>query len=315
MRIRISHETAYAYEPAARSIIQVLRLTPRSFEAQYVVRWRISTDVDCALRQSEDSLGNIVHSFSHPGPIERVAVTAEGEIETFDSVGVVRGAVEPLPPDIYLRAAPLADANGALREFAENAVGDKAEALDRLHPLMAAIRETMTFDPTPTTSTTTAAEAFALRRGVCQDFAHIFIACSRWLGIPSRYVSGYLARPDGALQSAGHAWAESYVADLGWVAFDATNDTCTDEHYVRVAVGFDYQSAAPVRGARAGFGSETLNVSLKIGEAQQSQSQSQGPRPEPKPGVNAPAFMRRRGHRACIRRRFIRLVCRPERIE
>ena len=287
MRIRISHETAYAYEPAARSIIQVLRLTPRSFETQYVVRWRISTDVDCILRQGEDSLGNIVHSFSHPGPIDRISVTAEGEIETFNAVGVVRGAVEPLPPEIFLRAAPLAEANGALRKFADSVVGDKREALDRLHPLMDAIHETMTFDPAPTFPTTTAAEAFALRRGVCQDFAHVFIACSRWLGIPSRYVSGYLVRPDGADQSAGHAWAECHVPDLGWVAFDSANDTCTDEHYVRVAVGFDYQSAAPVRGARAGYGNETLSVSLKIGEAQrqsqgqgqsqsQSQSQSQG---------------------------------------
>jgi transglutaminase-like putative cysteine protease len=277
MRIRISHETSYAYEPAARSIIQVLRLTPRSFEAQYVMRWRISTDIDCALRQSEDSLGNIVHSFSHPGPIERVGVIAEGEIETFDPVGVVRGGVEPLPPDIYLRGAPLAEANGALRKFADDAVGDKREPLERLHPLMGAIHETMIFDPAPTFSTTTAAEAFALRRGVCQDFAHIFVACSRWLGIPARYVSGYLVRPDGAAQDAGHAWAEAYVPDLGWVAFDAANDTCTNEHYIRVAVGFDYQSAAPVRGARAGFGKETMNVSLRIGEAhRQSQSQSQG---------------------------------------
>lgn len=277
MRIRISHETSYAYAPAARSIIQVLRLTPRSFEAQYVLRWRIATDIDCTLRQSEDSLGNIVHSFSHPGPIERVGVTAEGEIETFNSVGVVRGSVEPLPPEIYLRAAPLAEANGALREFADDAVGDKREALERLHPLMAAIHETMTFDPAPTLSTTTAAEAFALRGGVGRDFAHVFIACSRWLGIPARYVSGYLVRPDGASQDAGHAWAESHVPDLGWVAFDPANDTCTDERYVRVAVGFDYQSAAPVRGARAGVGSETLNVSLRISQAQrQSQSQSQG---------------------------------------
>jgi transglutaminase-like putative cysteine protease len=277
MRIKISHETAYAYEPAARQIIQVLRLTPRSFEAQYVVRWRISTDVDCTLRQGEDSLGNIVHSFSHPGPLERVAVTAEGEIETFDTVGVMRGVAEPLPPDIFLRGAPLAEANGALRKFAEGAVADKLQPLDRLHPLMAAIFETMTLDPASTSSATTAAEAFALRRGGSRDYAHIFVACARWLGIPSRYVSGYLARPDGSSQNAGHAWAESYVPDLGWVAFDAAADTCANEHYVRVAVGFDSQSAAPIRGARAGYGSETLNVSLRIGEVhRQSQRQSQG---------------------------------------
>jgi transglutaminase-like putative cysteine protease len=275
MRIRISQETSYTFAPAARSIIQVLRLTPRSFEAQYVLRWRIATDIDCTLRQSEDSLGNIVHSFSHPGPLERVGVTAEGEVETFDSVGVVRGSVEPLPPDIYLRATPLAEANGALRKFAEDAVGDKREALERLHPLMTAIHETMSFAPAPTLSTTTAAEAFALRSGFGRDFAHVFIACSRWLGVPARYVSGFLVRPDAASQDAVHAWAECYVPDLGWVAFDAANDTCTDENYVRVAVGFDYQSAAPIRGARAGSGSETLSVSLKIGQAQrQSQSQN-----------------------------------------
>jgi transglutaminase-like putative cysteine protease len=280
MRIRISQQASYAYAPAARSIIQVLRLTPRSFEAQYVSRWRIATDIDCALRQSEDSLGNIVHSFSHSGPVERIGVTAEGEIETFDSVGVVRGSIEPLPAEIYLRAAPLAEANGALREFAEDATAGKREALDRLHPLMAAIHEAMTFAPTPSPATTTAAEAFALRIGVGRDFAHVFIACSRWLGLPARYVSGYLVRPDAESQDAldaSHAWAECYVPDLGWVAFDAANDACADERYVRVAVGFDYQSAAPVRGARAGFGSDTLSMSLKIGQAhRQSQSQNQG---------------------------------------
>jgi transglutaminase-like putative cysteine protease len=282
MRIRISQQASYAYAPAARSIIQVLRLTPRSFEAQYVSRWRIATDIDCALRQSEDSLGNVVHSFSHPGPVERIEVTAEGEVETFDSVGVVRGSIEPLPPEIYLRAAPLAEANGALREFAEAATAGKREPLDRLHPLMAAIHEAMTFAPAPTPATTTAAEAFALRNGAGRDFAHVFIACSRWLGMPARYVSGYFVRPDAEsrdAQDAGHAWAESYVPGLGWVAFDAANDVCADERHVRVAIGFDYQSAAPVRGARAGFGSETLSMSLRIGQAHrqgQSQSQSQG---------------------------------------
>lgn len=284
MRIRISQQAAYAYSPAARSIIQVLRLTPRSFEAQYVSRWRIATDVDCALRQSEDSLGNIVHSFSHPGPIEHIEVTAEGEIETFDTVGVVRGSIEPLPPEIYLRAAALAEANGALREFADAATAGQREPLERLHPLMGAIHEAMTFAPAATPATTSAAEAFALRNGVGRDFAHVFIACARWLGMPARYVSGYLAPPNGELrdgEDAGHAWAESYVAGLGWVAFDAANDTCADERYVRVAVGFDYQSAAPVRAARSGFGGETLSMSLRIGQAHrqgqsQSQSQSQG---------------------------------------
>jgi transglutaminase-like putative cysteine protease len=275
MRIRISQETSRVYEPAARSVIQVLRLTPRSFEAQYVMSWRVATDVDCVLRQSEDSLGNIVHSFSHPGPVERIGVTAVGQVETFDQAGVVRGLVEPLPPEIFLRAAPLAEANGALREFAEDVAAGGRDALERLHLLMAAIHRTMTFAPAsaPAPTTATAAEAFALRSGGGPDFAHVFIACSRWLGIPARCVSGYVARPDGDAQRAAHAWAESYAPDLGWVAFDAANNVCADERYVRVAVGFDYQGAAPARAARAGFGDDAVSVSLEIGEAQ---SQSQG---------------------------------------
>ena len=116
--------------------------------------------------------------------------------------------------------------------------------LDRLH-------EDIAFDPDPTHAGTTAAEAFALKRGVCQDMAHIFIGCARAAGVPARYISGYLHRNDGVTdQGAGHAWAEAYVADLGWVAFDPANGICATDAYVRVAVGLDYLGAAPVRGTR-----------------------------------------------------------------
>lgn len=270
MRIRISHETAYSYEPAARSIIQVLRLTPRSFETQYVVRWRISTDIDCILRQGEDSLGNIVHSFSHPGPVARIGVIAEGEIETFDSVGVVRGAVEPLPPEIYLRAAHLAEANGALRKFAEDAAGDKLEALDRLHPLMAAIHETMTFDPAPTVSTTTAAESFALRRGVCQDFAHLQIACLRSLNLAARYVSGYIrtypppGKPKLVGADASHAWLSAFCPGEGWLDLDPTNNVVPHGDHVTIGWGRDYGDVSPLHGLIVGGGTNDLTVAVDM---------------------------------------------------
>jgi transglutaminase-like putative cysteine protease len=261
MRIRISHEASFDYAPPARSVIQLLRLTPRSFEAQHVLRWRVSSDADGMLRQSEDSLGNVTHTFSHQGPIERVRIFADGEVETFDAVGVVRGAVEPLPVEIYLRDSQLAEANGALREFAREAVGENAAPLQRLHPLMAAIHSAMVFEPTAGSASVSAAEAFALRRGGAADFAHIFIACARWLSIPSRYVCGYRLAEEGA-DDPGHAWAEAYIPDLGWVAFDASSDRCADDRYVRVAVGFDSLGAAPVRSARSGFGEETLSIKV-----------------------------------------------------
>ncbi len=198
----------------------------------------------------EDSLGNIVHTLSYARPIERIGVTAEGEIETFDTAGIVRGAVEPLAPDIYLRASPRAEANGALREFAEDAARDGDAILDKLHALMTAIYETMTHDTELTRAPTLAAEAFALRRGAAQDFAHIFIACARWLGAPARYVSGFLVRGDGDAEESGHAWAEAYLPVIGWIGFDCCNSICVDENYVRVAIGFDHLSAAPTRGTR-----------------------------------------------------------------
>ena len=116
---------------------------------------------------------------------------------------------------------------------------------------MTALNREMTFDTDPTQSATTAAEAFALRRGVCQDLTHIFIAAARQLGIPARYVGGHFYRADGVTaQEAGHAWAEAYVEHLGWVGFDPTNGIGTTDAHVRVAIGLDYLGAAPVRGTR-----------------------------------------------------------------
>ena len=126
-------------------------------------------------------------------------------------------------------------------------------------------------------SATTAAEAFALRRGVCQDLTHIFIAAARRLEIPARYVGGHFYRADGVTaQDAGHAWVEAYVENLGWVGFDPTNGIGTTEAHVRVAIGLDYLGAAPVRGTRHGGGNETMAVSVRVTPAlRQAQSQSQ----------------------------------------
>ena len=134
------------------------------------------------------------------------------------------------------------------------------DTLKLLHALLARLHDEMTFDTDPTHAATTAAEAFALKRGVCQDLTHIFIAAARSLGIPARYVGGYFHRDDGVIeQDAGHAWAEAFVPDLGWVAFDAANGICATDAHVRVAVGLDYLGAAPVRGTRYGGGGETLD--------------------------------------------------------
>jgi len=266
MRIVISHHATFAFAPPARALVQNLRLTPRSFESQYVLRWRLSVDVDGALRRCEDSLGNVVHAFSHPGHLERFAVAAIGEVETSDAVGVVRGAVEPLPSVMFLRLSPLALANGALREFAADAVGATADRLERLHRLMAAVHAAMAYEPSAAESPGVAAEAFALRRGDAREFAHVFIACARWLEIPARFVSGYLA--DAAPPPQGlFAWAEAETPGLGWVAFDAVHKLCADPRYVRVAVGFDGLGAAPFRTGHSAGAAAQVEAKIRIEQA------------------------------------------------
>ena len=112
-----------------------------------------------------------------------------------------------------------------------------------------------------------ASEAFALKRGVCRDLCHIFIAAAHHLEIPARYVAGYLQMADGRIdQEAGHAWAEAFIPDIGWVGFDPANGVCPTEDYVRVAVGLDSLGAAPVRGVRFGLGNENLEVAIKVGQ-------------------------------------------------
>lgn len=120
------------------------------------------------------------------------------------------------------------------------------------------------------TAAVTAAEAFALRRGVAQDFAHIFIAAARSLGIPARYVAGYVHRNCGVHeQDSGDAWAEAFAPELGWVAFDAANGVCATDAYVRVAAGLDWLGAAPLRGTHYGGAGESLAVKIRVDQATQ----------------------------------------------
>jgi len=275
MRIRISHATVYYYDTPPSGVTQLLRKTPRNFDGQYVLNWRLDLSQDCQLHQHEDAFGNITHSFTAEGPFSELSVTVEGEVDTQDTHGVINGALERFPPGLYLRETPLTQADEAIVELAEGArASNGKDRLTLLHRMLGALNAEMTFDTDPTHVATTAAEAFKLRRGVCQDVTHIFISAARRLGIPARYVSGHFYRADGVVeQEAGHAWAEVYVEDLGWVGFDATNGICTTDAHVRVAVGLDYLGAAPVRGTRFGGGSETLKVTVHVDQAgRQTQS-------------------------------------------
>jgi transglutaminase-like putative cysteine protease len=265
MRIRIRHETVYRYETPAKSAFEVLRLTPRNHDGQFVVRWRIDVSEDCRLEPHEDAFGNLTHSFTAEGPISELRIGVDGEVETQDTAGVIRGTLERFPPSLFLRGTDLTKADSAIVTFAAEAGRSAEDELGQLHALQARIHEIFSFDPDPTHTGTSAAEAFSLKRGVCQDYAHVFISAARHLGIPARYVGGHFLRNDGATLA--------YATDLGWIGFDPTNGICTTDAHVRVAVGLDYLGAAPIRGTRTGGGGESLAVSVHVDQAgRQTQS-------------------------------------------
>jgi transglutaminase-like putative cysteine protease len=266
VRIRILHETRYGYDAPASYTIQTLRVTPRSHDGQFVCRWRIDIDADCVLARDEDPFGNVTHTFTVDSKIDALTVAVEGEVETEDRAGFVRGTVERLPPTFWLRETDLTVPSAELRTFAEDiAAGEGGDTIATMHALMREFHRIVRFDATATTSSTTAAEAFAAKHGVCQDFAHMFTSAARALGVPARYVSGYLFKGPGEVtQEAGHAWVEVFLDGLGWVGFDAANAVCVTDHHIRVAVGLDCLGAAPVRGARVGGSGEHLGVKVTV---------------------------------------------------
>jgi transglutaminase-like putative cysteine protease len=267
MQLRVFHRTGYRYSAPISYAIQTLRLTPVPYDGLVILDWRIAADGGRALPSLVDGLGNILHCHSIDRPHRETAITAEGVVETRRTDGVVTGAPEPLPPPFFMRTTPLTTADAPIVHLAHGAATG-SDTIERLHRLMLGIHETLVYEPGHTDTGTTAIVALERGRGVCQDHAHLFIAASRALGIPARYVSGYLwPGTEAAPHDASHAWAEAFVAGLGWVGFDAANGICPDATYVRVAVGLDYWATAPVRGVRRGGGSEEMRVEVQVRRA------------------------------------------------
>jgi transglutaminase-like putative cysteine protease len=267
MRLRIAHRNVYRYDPPAAAVIQVLRLTPRNHEGQYVVRWRIDVSADARLAAHEDAFGNITHVFSADGPFSELFVEVDGEVETQNTNGIVHGALERFGPSLFLRDTALTQADAAIREFAHSVRAAKGgEVLAELHGLLDRLYEEMDHDGDDAEGAANAAEAFARKGGPSRDLTHIFIGAAHVLGIPARYVGGYYCSDDDAAQTAGHAWAEALVPELGWIAFDPANGFCPTDAHVRVAIGLDALGAAPVRGMRYGPGAETLEIAIKVGQ-------------------------------------------------
>jgi transglutaminase-like putative cysteine protease len=268
MRLAIRHETRYDYDAPVTYSAQRLHLWPADFAAQRTIAWSVAAPgFDRALAYT-DGFGNRVHMITFGNAGGPVSIVAEGIVEVEDVAGLVRGLDCPAPDAVFLRFTKPTTANAALRSLAERQFSGRT-VLDGLHALMAEIHARVAYETGATHAHTTAAEAFADARGVCQDHAHIFIAVARAAGIPARYVTGYLVTGEGASSTAAHAWAEALVPDLGWVGFDPANAKCPTDAYVRVAAGLDAAAVAPVRGLRRGGNAERMRVAVRVEIAQQ----------------------------------------------
>lgn len=280
MLLTISHETRYSFDHGVSHGLQRLRLRPKATHGQQIVEWTTTLQGARFEAEYDDQHLNHVELVSLEPGAREVVVTCSGTVRTVDNNGVLGDHVGHMPLWCFLRATPLTRAGLKVRALVAGVDADRGDTLAFLHRLSDAVRNTVEYVPGTTDVKTSAEQALAAGRGVCQDHAHIFISAGRLLDIPMRYVGGYLKMDGRSEQEAGHGWAEAYVRGLGWVGFDVANEICPDERYVRVATGCDYREAAPFTGIATGTGDSRLSVHLSVDEdrvSQQRQSQQQGP--------------------------------------
>jgi transglutaminase-like putative cysteine protease len=265
MLLHIRHETRYRYDKPVQYSIQALRLTPRLEGGLRLKEWRITSPG--RQRPQTDAYGNVNHFLTLEQAHDEITVLAEGWVETDDNAGAWIDDEGRLPVLAFLQDTPLTHADEALRRLAADSLPAGADFETRLMALMTAVEARVEYRPGVTDVECSAAEALTHGYGVCQDHAHVMIACCRTAGIPARYVSGYLYTGDDG-HAASHAWIDAWDG-ARWLACDATHRRFAGPTYCRLAVGRDYLDACPVRGIRHGGGAEAMTAQVSVQSQQQ----------------------------------------------
>ncbi len=265
MRLSIRHTTRYAFSEPVIHALQRLRLTPKATQGQSIIHWDMQyKNAHLELEYDDQHFNTVTLVSVDPGASE-VIMTCQGIVETLDHSGVIGAHSGHLPLWSFLGQTRLTKPGPRMRALVRDVPGPQEdERLDFLHALSARICDQVEYQTDETGVNTTAEEAAANGKGVCQDHAHIFIGAAREAGIPARYVSGYLMINDRIEQDATHAWAEAHIDGLGWVGFDISNGISPDPRYVRVATGRDYRDAAPVTGISFGQAEQLLTVNVEV---------------------------------------------------
>lgn len=264
MKLHIRHETRYDFDAPVPFGLQQLRKTPKSFRNQKIDSWTTQVLGGRKELSFEDYHRNTVELISFEPNTQSVSLISEGVVDISDTHGVLGPHEGSIPLWLFQRDTDQTKPGKGVAALIKSL--PDGEPLDRLHALSAAIRDHVTYKIGCSEPDWTAEDALEAGCGVCQDHSHIFITCARALGIPARYVSGYLMMSDAEVQDATHAWAEAHLDGLGWVGFDVSNGISPDSRYVRVATGLDYAQAAPVRGSRIGAAGEQLTVQLQVAQ-------------------------------------------------
>jgi transglutaminase-like putative cysteine protease len=259
MQLHIIHRTTYRYEEPVKYTAQLLRLTPRRDGSQRTLAWSLRAPG----RRTEqlDAHGNTTHLLTLEEPHREIEIQVRGVVEMAGDEQLVNfdGTLSPLA---YLAPTPLTVASPEMVALAHERLSGTRDLRARLYALAHGVFERVRYTPGTSSVEDPAATVFARGQGVCQDQAHVFIACCRAAGIPARYVSGYLCSVGGA-ESATHAWVDAWLDEAqGWFGIDVTHLEPMASKHCRLAVGRDYLDAAPVRGVRRGGGREVMDVSV-----------------------------------------------------
>ncbi len=279
----IRHITSFAYEPAVRESVMEVRVQPRNEARQRCLTFSLDISPSANIMTYRDFLGNTVHHFDIPGRHNQFKVTAQALVD-------VQAVPVPLPAAVGSWAD--LDSTVAAGDFSEMSLPSQftqsTELLQALiselhieradNPLQTmldlnhAIYDAFDYVPNVTQVDSPIDDALLDRRGVCQDLSHIMIAIVRQLGVPCRYVSGYLCQRAGAhdrsADGSTHAWLEAYLPGPGWVSFDPTNDLVGGERHIRVAIGRDYADVPPTRGVYKGEAESELSVAVLVTQAE-----------------------------------------------
>jgi len=284
---RVRHMTVYDYADRVSVSHHVLRLTPRNLTRQRCSGSRIAiAPAPQSSTTRTDYFGNVLTFFTLREPHDHLQVEARSELEVQNVAAPdfsrsprwelvpqsLEGhpSVEVLDAYQFVFASERVGANPELAAYARDSFLPERPVLEAVRDLTRRIHQDFRFDTEATEVTTPVETFFEKRRGVCQDFAHLEIACLRSLGLPARYVSGYLrttpspgcARLEGA--DASHAWCSAWCPDAGWVDFDPTNDCVPTDGHVTLAWGRDYNDVCPIHGVLLGGARHTLNVGVDV---------------------------------------------------